>query len=197
MAAARFIVLEIRQPGPRIAFFRQQSQQRHDVGLLHHLRSLRPLVPEDDVEGYRAVSVSGQIDRFEIEEAGKLLKQPAFRRKADEQRVSRLLPLPEFGVVEVELFRKLGPATRPTVAQQRGDLDATPDIPARHDVCIGAVVDVFMIFVRTDDATDVAPAIGFGTCATGPESRGFQKNFRACIDHERSSPVACQYCQIA
>ena len=63
VAAALLIVLEIRQPGPRIAFFRQQGQQGHDVGLLHHLGSLCPLSSEDDVEGYRAFSVSRQIDR--------------------------------------------------------------------------------------------------------------------------------------
>ena len=45
-----------------------------------------------------------------------------------------------------------------------------------------------MIFVRTDDAADVASAIGLGTCATGPESRGFQEDFRTGIDHEAVVP---------
>ena len=188
VAAALFIVPEIRQPGPRIAFFRQQGQQRHDVGLLHHLGSLRPLPSEDDVEGYCAVGVSGEVDLFEIEETGELLEQPAFRREAGEQRLGRLRPLLKFGVVEVELFRKFGPATRPTIAQQRGDLDATPDVPAGHDIGIGAVVDVLVIFVRTDDAADMAPAVGLGNGSAGPEPCGFQKNFGAGFDHEGVIP---------
>ena len=79
MAAAWFVVPEIRRLGSRIELLRQQRQQRDDIGLLDHLGSLRPLPSKHDIHGHLAVGVSREVDLFETEETGELLEQPGLR----------------------------------------------------------------------------------------------------------------------
>ena len=91
-------------------------------------------------------------------------------------------------IVQAELLREIDPASWPAVSHQRGDFDTPPDIPAGHDIGVGAVIDGFMILVRADDATNMAQAVSLPTGTTGPKSGGFQQNFRTCIGHEGSVP---------
>ena len=79
MAAARGIVAEILHCRIALEFFRQQSQQRNDIGLFHDLRVLRTLSPEHHVHGHGPACVILQIDVFQVEITAELLKHPGFK----------------------------------------------------------------------------------------------------------------------
>ena len=59
------------------------------------------------------------------------------------------------------------------------DLERAANVPARHDVGIGVVVDFLVIFVGPDHAADVASPISFHKRPIGPETRCLKKDFGA------------------
>ena len=69
----------------------------------------------------------------------------------------------------------------PAIARRRIStaFERAADVPARHDVGIGVVVDFLVIFVRPDNAADVAAPIGLHKRPACPEARCLQNDFRA------------------
>ena len=73
MRTAWLIVAEIRFRSRARELVRQQRRERHYVGLLDHLRALRPLAAEFNVDRHLAVGVERKIDRLQLVIAGELL----------------------------------------------------------------------------------------------------------------------------
>ena len=93
MAAAGFVILEVRCPRLINKLVRQQPEKRDDIGLFYHLRFLGPLPPKHHVHRYGAARVVRQIDLCESEKARKLLEQPRFRIEAGCNCICGALPL--------------------------------------------------------------------------------------------------------
>ena len=78
--------------------------------------------------------------------------------------------------------------------EQLRDVQRARDRPLRHDIGVGAVVDCFVILVRSDDAADVALAVRFRHGAAGPEPSRFKNDLRAGVAQERLiRALALQY----
>ena len=93
VAAARFVVLEVRCPRLTKKLVRQQPEKRDDIGLFYYLGSLGPLPPKHHVHGYRPARVVRQIDLFESEITRKLLEQARVGIEAGRYRICGALPL--------------------------------------------------------------------------------------------------------
>src|SRR5690242_10790317 len=67
------------------------------------------------------------------------------------------------------------------------------NVPARHHVSEGVVVDVLVVLVRPDHMADMPLAIRLRHSPGRPETSGLQQNLRAGIDEEpvvaRRTPV--------
>jgi hypothetical protein len=77
--------------------------------------------------------------------------------------------------------------------QQNRHIKRPPDVPPSHDIGEGVVVDVLMILVGSDHATDMAATVGPRLNATGPESASLEQDLRAGVAKKRfisgSQPV--------
>jgi len=121
---------------------------------------------------------------FQVKITAELLEQSGFRIEPGFYLFRDVPPLLQFGLHQTKLAGENLPAGRPTIAQQRGDVQRAPYVPTRHDVCIGVVVDVFVILVGTDDATDVTVSVCLQPGAAGPEAACFQQYFGAGLEQE-------------
>ena len=81
----------------------------------------------------------------------------------------------------------------PALAQQRRHIERAPDVPARHDVGEGVVVDMLVILVRPDDAADMAATVRLQLSAARPEPARLQQDLGAGVEQEpfiRRSPAS-------
>ena len=108
MGAARFVVAEI--PFRRRAgeLRRQQRDQRYHVGLLHHLRALRPLAADHHVDGHGALCVVGEVERFQRVEADELLIDAGRRIESDYDALDRVPPVRKLVVANRQLLSERG-----------------------------------------------------------------------------------------
>jgi hypothetical protein len=103
MAAARLVVMEVCCPRFTGKLLRQQPQKCHDIGLLYHLGSLRPLPPpQHHVHWDGTTGVIRQIDLLESKIACELLEQSRFGIKAGRYRLCGTAPLLQLRVVQAE-----------------------------------------------------------------------------------------------
>ena len=84
-------------------FLRQQCKKRHDIGLLDHLRVLRPLPAEYDVHRHGTACIVVEVDIFQPEEPGELLEQSCLGGESVHDAVRDLPPLVQLRLPEVEL----------------------------------------------------------------------------------------------
>ncbi len=116
--------------------------QHQHVGLLHDLRVLHPLPPEQEVGGDRPAGRDvGDAQRFEIEEAGELLVEAGLRVEAVDQRVGERPPGRPLLLVD----RAGGFGPRGRGAQ----------VPAREHVRERVVVDRLVVLVGADHAVEM------------------------------------------
>ena len=184
--AARRIVIEVRSPDRFRERLHRQRQQRDNVGLLDDLRPLCALAAEHHVHRHGPARVGSKVDVLEPEVSGKLLEQAGRCVEAGDHRVGALSARPPIRRRPNAAVRRGRSTGRQTwVRSHAATSSAAPDVPARHDVGIGVVVDVLVIFVRADHVADVAVAVGLRRGAAGPEARGVQQDLCARGGQER------------
>ena len=108
MGAARFVVAEILFRRGAWKLQGQQCDQRYHVGLLHHLRALRPLTADHHVDGHGALCVVGEVERFQRMEAGELLIDARRRIETDYDALDRVPPVRKLVVANRQLLSKRG-----------------------------------------------------------------------------------------
>src|SRR5215469_14255529 len=105
MGTAWLVVAEIGFRRRARELVRQQRDQRHHIGLLHHLRPLRSLAADLHVDRHLAVGVQRQIERFQLVKSGKLLVEPGDRIETGNDALKRVAPVRKFGLTQRELFQ--------------------------------------------------------------------------------------------
>ncbi len=81
-------------------FIPEHRAQRHHIGLLDGLRPADPLGAEAHVKRHLGAPVSGRVDVFELEIAGKLLEDPGGWIETGHQALSQRAPAPRLGLVD-------------------------------------------------------------------------------------------------
>ena len=162
MRAARLVVAEIRLRRRAVEFLGQQRHQSDYVGLLHHLRALRPLAANHHVDRHGAFGIGSEVERFQRVEAGELLIDAGRRIEADHDARDRVAPVRKLVVAKREVLPKRGGLIGPARLQQVHCLERAGDIPARHQVGECIVVHVLVVLVRPDHVANMPPAIRLG-----------------------------------
>ena len=152
MGGSGLVEAEVRLQCARDHLVRHEVMEHQDVRLLDDLRSLYPFGPEQQVGGDRPARRDVLDDQcFEACEPGELLVDPGVGVVAVYQGVGERAPC--------ECF-----VARDVVGAGRGGdrVGGAPQVPARHHVREGVVVDRFVVLVGPDHAVDVC-AVGFAT----------------------------------
>ena len=96
MGTAWLVIEEIGFRSRARELVRQESEQRHHIGLFDHLRPLRPLAADHHVDRHLAVGVQRQIERLQLVIAGKLLIEPGSRIETGNDACNRVAPVGKF-----------------------------------------------------------------------------------------------------
>src|ERR1700733_13390485 len=67
----------------------------------------------------------------------------------------------------------------PAILQQCYGIECAPDIPTCHNIGESIVVDILMVFVWSNDATDMPQTVCLQDSAARPKAGCFKKNFSA------------------
>ena len=145
VCAPGFVELEVRRQRPVCRLLRHEVVQHQDVGLLDHLGRADAFAAEQEIRCDRGLRVLGDDQRCEGVVAGELLVAAGG------------------GVVPVhELVRDPAPCRdlgRRDAALGLGEFRRPAEVPPRHHVREGVVVDEFVVLVRSDDVVDVAATV--------------------------------------
>ena len=182
---ARRVVVPVALDRRSIVLSFQQIQQHQHIGLLENLVALRLLDAQQKLQRFGARLVIRQIYRFQSKEALKLLNQPGFCIHRNEHTGDNLAPVRQPRRIQIQGAFQLCCFGRRVRAQPIENFQRGLEIPHRHAVSIGAVVDVVMVFIRADHIVDfVALFVRMPLGARSPEARRIEEDFRAEIAHE-------------
>ena len=184
MSAAGLVVLEIHPSHVRRKTLPQEIDQHHHVGLLDDLGPLRALAPEQHIHWSGSRLESREVDLFQAKVATELLEQARALVKAGVEIPGDLQPARWLSVLKAEPARQRLPLRGPAPCQKLRDLLGGLQVPLRHDVGIGVVVDRLVILVRPNDAPDVVTAIVLAHHAARPEAGGLDQDLRSRLDEE-------------
>ena len=185
MRASWFVIAEVCFPGRARELLGQQRHQRHYVGLLDHLRALRLRVAEHNIDRYFAIGVQREINRFQLVVAGKLVVEACSWIETGDDAFDGIAPVRKLRFVQRKPFNQCREAFGPMSLQQLNGLKPTRDVPARHHVSKGVVVDILVVFIRPDHVPYMPFAIWLQHRARCPEARRLQQNLRTSIEKER------------
>jgi hypothetical protein len=124
------------------------------------------------------------MDFLEAKEARKLLEKPGLRIPTGGHPVCHGSPLSEFHIAQAKTGRKARPSVWPAFAQQGSHVQGSPNVPARHHVGKGVVVDVLVIFIRPDYTANVGAAVCLRPGTARPEPPCLEEDFGACFEEE-------------
>ena len=184
MGAARRVIPEVRRPHLRRVSIPEQVKQHDDVGLLDDARALDPFAAKQHVDRGVPRLEGREVDVFQAEIAPELLDQTGGRIEARIEFAGDLLPPAGFVRIEPDPLGEIAPALRPALGQEPRGGGSALQVPARHAVGVGVVVDALVVFVGTDDAADVPQAVVSRRRAARPEARRLQQDLRARLKQE-------------
>lgn len=132
-----------------------------------------PLLAEQDVGRHRGTQRALERQRLKRVVAGELLVPPRGRVEAVDDATGEITPARRL------IDRDAGAL---------GDVGGRPEVPPRHDVGVGVVVDVRVVLVGTDHAVDVRPTIVVDVAARGPVARGLHEQRAGRAEQELRVP---------
>ncbi len=108
----------------------------------------------------------GDHERFERIEAGELLVDPGRGVVSVDERIGELEPVVAFAPLD-----SFGPSCG-------CGCGCAAEVPSGHDVGVGVVVDVLVVFVRAHHAADVRAAVGVALDSSRPPARRLHERLR-------------------
>ena len=184
---ARLVEVEVGDERVRGHLVGDEVVQQEDIGLLHDLRLGDALAPEQHVAGHGAHGEVGDPEGLESVEALELLIDPGGRVVAVDDRPSERVPILELGGIRSFQSGRPGGTTGARVSAHGGRGRA--QVPTRHDVREGVVVDELVVLVGSDDATEVRAPVRVTLEPRRPETSALDEDPQAIGRREPGVPA--------
>src|SRR6516164_4835746 len=184
MPAAWLVILEIRLADLRGQPLPEEMYQHHHIRLFDNLGPLNALPTEQHVHRRSPRRERGKINIFQPEIASELLEQAGLLVEPSVEFASHLEPSARLLGFETEPTRERAPLLRPPLRTEPRNLLPDLQVPLRQTISVRIVVYRLVVFVGSNDSTNMVAAIVFALSATRPEPCGLDQNLGARIDEE-------------
>ena len=152
---------------------RHQMVEHEHVSLFDDLRSRDPVGTEQEIGGHRRGSNVGHDQGFEVEIAGELLVQSPLRAPPVDQPTGEVSPA-------FSLIIAAGPSE---------EVGAVSEVPPRHHVGIGIVVDSYVVLIGPHDPVNMTAPADVGPNAVAQSRAVSTTRSRPDPVRKASSPV--------
>src|SRR6516162_7561440 len=182
MPATWLIILEIRLADLRGQTLPKEMHQHHHIRLLDDLGSLNARATKQHVHRRGPRRERRKINILQPEIASELLEQARLLVEPCVEFASHLFPSARLLGCETEPARKRPPLLRPPFRNKPGDFLADLQVPLRQTIGVSVVIDRLVVFVGSNDSTNMIAAIVFALGTARPEASGLDQDLCARID---------------
>src|SRR6516225_2508724 len=184
MPATRLIVLEIRFADLRGQPLPEEMYQHDHIRLFDDLGPLNALATKQHIHRRGPLRERRKINIFQPEIASKLLEKASLLVEASVEFASHLQPSARLLGLETEPARKRPPLLRPPFRNKPRNLLPDLQIPLRQTISVRVVVYRLVVFVGSNDSTNMIAAIVFALGTARPEASGLNQDLYARINKE-------------
>src|SRR6516225_4108784 len=161
MPAARLVVFKIRLADLRGQALPEEMYEHHYVRLLDDLGPPNPFAAEKHVHRRGPLRERGEINIFQSEIASKLLEEAGLLVEPSVEFASHLQPSARLLDFETEPARKRPPLLRPAFRDKPGNFFPDLYVPLRQTIGVRVVIYLLVVFVGSNDSTNMVAAIFF------------------------------------
>src|SRR6516165_6416396 len=182
MPAARLVVFKIRLADLRGQALPEEMYQHHHIRLFDDLGPLNALATKQHIDRRGPRRERGKINILQPEIALELLEQACLLVESSVEFTSYLQPSARLLGFETEPARKRPPLLRPPFRNKPRNLLPDLQIPLRQTISVRVVVYRLVVFVGSNDSTNMIAAIVFALGTARPEASGLDQDLCARID---------------